>query len=317
MRSQNIIQPEIQLYPSAKQASDWPELNWSEWRETSATIHLWFQIIGKIKLALATPVNHWWHCTFYPTCRGLTTSPMPYGNRMLQIDFDFVSHRLLFQTSDGLQESLALAPMAVADFYARVMERMNRINMPVVMDRLPSEMPNPIPFDADFEHYSYDAPYVTRFWQALMQIDRVFTLFRSRFIGKVSPVQFFWGGLDLAVTRFSGRRAPMHGSVPNIPDHVVQEAYSHEVSSCGFWPGSEGLPEAIFYAYAYPSPPGFKDALVGPGKAYFYEPLQEFILPYEAIRQADNPDACLLEFLQSTYEAAANLADWDRASLES
>lgn len=316
MHSQKINQQKTQQYLSASRSSDWPELTWSEWHETSATLHLWFQVIGKIKLALAIPTNHWWHCTLYPTCRGLTTSPMPYGARMLQIDFDFLSHELLFQTSDGLQERLKLEPMTVADFYARVMDRMDRLSMPVVIDRLPSEMADPIPLDEDTEHRSYDAPYAARFWQALLQIDRVFTVFRSRFIGKVSPVQFFWGGLDLAVTRFSGRRAPLHGPVPNIPDFVVQEAYSHEVSSCGFWPGGEGLPEAIFYAYAYPSPPGFKDAPVQPAKAYFHEPLQEFILPYEAVRQADNPDACLLEFLQSTYEAAANLAEWDRAGLE-
>lgn len=235
---------------------------------------------------------------------------------MLQIDFDFVSHQLLFQTNDGLQERVILESMTTADFYACVTDRMNRLNMPVVIDPIPSEIPNPIPFNEDTRHRSYDAPYVIRFWWVLLQTERVFMVFRSRFVGKVSPVQFFWGGLDLAVTRFSGKRAPLHGRVPNIPDYVVQEAYSHEVSSCGFWPGAEGLPEAVFYAYAYPAPSGFKEAPIRPGAAYFYEPLQEFVLPYEAVRQADNPDAYLLEFLQSTYEAAANLGHWDRDALE-
>ena len=316
MHARGMAAQELEPYISASRSEDWPELPWAEWHDTAATLHLWFQVIGKIKLALAIPMNHWWHCTFNLTCRGLTTSPMPYGNRMLQIDFDLMNHRLLFQTSDGLEEYLTLTPMTVADFYARVMERMNRLNMPVVIDVLPSEIPNPIPFDEDRVHSSYDAPYVTRFWRALLRIDHVFKVFRTGFVGKVSPVHFFWGGFDLAVTRFSGRRAPLHGSVPNVPDYVVQEAYSQEVSSCGFWPGAEGLPEAVFYAYAYPTPPGFKEAPVRPDAAHFYEPLQEFILPYESVRQAQNPDAYLLEFLQSTYEAAANLADWDRTALE-
>jgi hypothetical protein len=294
----------------------WPELHWKDWRDTQATLHLWTQVIGKIRLALATRINHWWHATLYPTSRGLTTSPMPYGNRMLQIDFDFLSHQLIFQTNDGLKDILALAPMPVSEFYAQVMEQMQALEMPVTINTRPSEIPNAIPFELDHQHSAYDGTSVTRFWKILLQAERVMTQFRGRFIGKVSPIHFFWGGFDLAVTRFSGRRAPKHTSVPDTPDYVVQTAYSHEVSSLGFWPGGPGLEEAVFYAYAYPTPPRFSQAPVHPKEAYFHEGLGEFILSYDAVRRAPVPDQALLAFAQSTYEAAANLALWNRSELE-
>lgn len=295
---------------------DWPELSWLEWQDTATTLHLWTQIIGKIRLALATRVNHWWHAALYPTCRGLTTSPMPYGNRIVQIDFDFLKHQLIFLTSDGLQAIIALKPMSVAEFYHQVMAQMNQLGMPVAIWTTPTEIPTPIPFEQDHQHAAYDAPMVTRFWKILLQTHRVFTEFRARFIGKVSPIHFFWGSFDLAVSRFSGRVAPQHASVPNIPDYVVQTAYSHEVSSCGFWPGSAMLPEPIFYSYAYPAPSGFSDAIIHPAEAYFNRNLGEFVLPYHAVRMAKNPDQFLLEFLKSTYEAAARLGGWNRPELE-
>jgi hypothetical protein len=294
----------------------WPELPWLDWQETAATLHLWMQVIGKIRLALATPINHWWHITFYPTSRGLTTMPMPYDNRMVQIDFDFLDHQLLFQTNDGLQQRMDLKPMSVADFYLGVMNQMKSLNMPVKIWTTPCEIPEPIPFEKDHMHAAYDAPYVTRFWKILLQTERVFTEFRSTFLGKVSPVHFFWGGFDLALTRFSGRSAPPHQSVPHIPDHVVQTAYSHEVSSCGFWPGGPGLQEPVFYAYAYPAPQGFFNSPIRPAEAYFNEMLGEFLLPYDAVRLSHNPDQTLLEFLQSTYEATATLGQWNRNELE-
>lgn len=304
------------LHPSVNLQTDWPELRWPDWRETATTLHMWTQIIGKIRLALATPLNHWWHAALYITSRGLTASPMPYGNRVLQIDFDFLSHQLIFQTSDGMQEILALAPMSVADFYTQVMEKMDSLEMPVTIQAQPSEVPAPIPFASNHQQASYDASSATKFWKILLQSDRVITKFRSRFIGKVSPVHVFWGGFDLAHSRFSGRVAPKHASVPNISDHVVQTAYSHEVSSCGFWPGGPALPEPVFYAYAYPAPPGYSEAKVLPSEAYFHPTLGEFILPYEAVRIASDPDQVLLSFLQSTYEAAADLGKWNRSELE-
>ncbi len=294
----------------------WPELPWPEWTSTAETLDLWMQMIGKIRLALATKINHWWHVAFYLTCRGMTTSPMPYGNWTLQIDFDFLTHRLIFQRNDGLQESLDLKPMPVATFYEDVMALLDRLGCHVHIWTMPVEIPNPIPFDQDTQHAAYDADYVSRFWKILLQTERVFTEFRARFLGKVSPVHFFWGSFDLALSRFSGRPAPLHSSVPNISDQVVQTAYSHEVSSCGFWPGGAVLPEPVFYAYAYPAPPGFADTKIQPSEAYFNQTLGEFILPYETMRQAPNPAQYLLEFLQTTYEATANLGNWPRRELE-
>lgn len=296
--------------------TEWPDLPWEEWAEIAQTFHLWTQIIGKIRLALMPPINHCWQTTLYLTCQGLTTAPMPYGNRHLQIDFDFLEHQLILQTSEGQQAGFALQPMSVADFYAQVMDGLNRLDMPVSIWRMPVEVPDPIPFEQDHHHAAYDALFVTRFWQILLKTEMVFTQFRSRFLGKVSPVHYFWGAPDLAMTRFSGRKAPVHASVPGIADSVVQDAYSHEVSSCGFWPGGPMLPEPVFYAYAYPAPPGFAEAKVAPQDAYFHSGLGEFVLPYRVVQQASNPTETLLSFLQSSYEAAANLGHWNRAVLE-
>lgn len=294
----------------------WPELPWKAWADTAATLHMWLQIIGKIRMALASKQNHWWHVTLYPSCTGLTTSPMPYGNRHLQIDFDFIRHRLVFQPNDGLGYAFELGPMSVSDFYRTVMETLHRLGMPITMHTLPSEVPEPIPFEEDHRHAAYDPVYANRYWQILLQSSRVMDQFRSRFIGKCSPTHLFWGGMDLASTRFSGRSAPEHLPVPFTPLQVVRTAYSHEVSSCGFWPGGPMLPEPVFYAYAYPAPPGYAQAAVSPSEAHFKEELGEFILPYEAVRTAANPEQHLLKFLQSTYEAAADLGKWNRRELE-
>jgi hypothetical protein len=251
------------------------------------------------------------------TGRGLTTSPIPHGLRTFQIDFDFVAHQLILQSSDGATGGFALEPQSVARFYTRLMEEMGKLGLHVEIYRKPNEIVDPIPFDQDEIHNAYDREYANRFWRVLAQADRVFKEFRARFIGKCSPVHFFWGAPDLAVTRFSGRRAPEHpGGIPNLPDWVTREAYSHEVSSCGFWPGGGAIPYASFYSYAYPEPAGFSTASVKPGAAFYSADLGEFILPYDAVRQSESPDNTLLDFLQSTYEAAANLAKWDRGSLE-
>jgi hypothetical protein len=294
----------------------WPPLVYADWQDSCATLHMWTQIVGKIRLALAPPVNHWWHVPLYLTSRGPTTSPMPYGGRTFQIDFDFIDHVLRIAASDGRRDSLALVPRSVADFYAEVMGRLRALGIEVRIWPVPVEIADPIPFDQDQIHASYDPVQVNRFWHALAQIDQVFAAFRSRFIGKASPVHFFWGSFDLAVTRFSGRGAPPPPSNPNIPDVVNREAYSHEVSSCGFWPGNGGFGQAAFYSYAYPQPPGFGEAPVQPSAAFYSKEIGEFILPYEAVRQSASPRDTLLEFLQSTYAAAADLAKWDRAALE-
>jgi len=280
---------------------------------------MWSQIVGKIRLAFAPPINHCWGSTLYLTTRGLTTSPIAFGTRTFAIDFDFVEHALLISTSDGKERRFALCPMSVADFYAQTMSALRELDIDVHIFTRPVEVIEAIRFEDDRKHASYDPEPVHLFWRALVQAQRVFTEFRARFIGKVSPVHFFWGAFDLAVTRFSGRTAPKHpGGVPNCADWVMYDAYSHEVSSAGFWPGS-GLgdrEEAAFYAYAYPQPPRFSEFAVQPRGAYFHTRLGEFILPYEAVRTADDPDQALLAFLQSTYEAAATLAAWDRSSLE-
>jgi hypothetical protein len=295
----------------------WPALPLDQWKDTLATLHMWLQIVGKIRLARAPMINHWWQVTLYVTPHGLTTSMMPYGNtRSFQIDFDFIDHSLCIQECYGRHTSFALEPMPVARFYEQVMEGLRSIDIDVHISTRPEEVPDPIPFDRDFTHASYDKEYAERFWRVLLQADRVFHLFRSRYIGKVSPVHLFWGAPDLAVTRFSGRRAPLHpGGTPNMADWVTREAYSHEVSSAGFWPGGFGL-DASFYAYAYPEPEGFAKAPVEPAAAYYDPQLREFILPYEAVRTSPDPDAALLSFMQTTYEAAANLGRWDRTSLE-
>jgi hypothetical protein len=294
----------------------WPDLLFNEWQDTQYTLHMWTQIVGKVRLALAPMVNHWWQVALYLTSRGLTTSPMPYDTRTLQIDFDFIDHQLRITSSDGDVRSVALAPKSVADFYREVMAALTSLGMPVHIWTTPMEIPDPIPFEQDRTHASYDADYAHRFWQILAQTERVFGRFRSGFIGKVSPVNFYWGSFDLALTRFSGRPAPLHPSAPFIPDRVIQEAYSHEVSSCGFWPGGGPVPYPVFYAYAYPEPSGFREATMRPPEAHFDADLAEFVLPYDDVRRDASPDDCLLQFLESSYEAAANAANWDRAALE-
>jgi hypothetical protein len=294
----------------------WPALPYPEWRATCETLHLWTQIVGKVRLATTPWQNHSWHIGLYLTSRGLTTSPMPDGNRTFQIDFDFIDHALIMTTSDGDVRRLPLEPQAVADFYAAVMAALADLGIGVSIDQWPNELPSPLRFSEDRVHASYDRDAVRRFLQALSQIDRVFKHFRTGFLGKTSPVHFFWGSFDLAVTRFSGRDAPLHpGGVPHLANEVAQEAYSHEVSSAGFWPGA-GLDYPAFYSYAYPAPDGFRAAQVRPAEAAFNEALGEFVLPYDAVRTAADPDQALLDFLQSTYDAAADLGKWDRAALD-
>jgi hypothetical protein len=295
----------------------WPELPTAAWRETYETLHLWTQIVGKIRLARASWLNHSWHVALYVTARGLTTSPIPDGVRTFQIDLDFIDHALRIWTSNGATRQFALAGQSVASFYAAIMADLAELGIHVAIDETPNELPEPVRFSQDDRHASYDPAAVRRFFQILANTDRVFKQFRTGFLGKASPVHFFWGSFDLAVTRFSGRRAPRHpGGVPHLPDQIACEAYSHEVSSAGFWPGSGAIDYPAFYSYAYPEPAGFRAAAVRPQAAFFSEALGEFILPYDAVRTAAEPDRVLLDFLQSTYEAAANAANWDRDALE-
>lgn len=297
--------------------SDWPELRLADWIETRDALHLWLQIVGKIRVSLTPPVNHSWHSTFYLTARGLTTSPIPYGTRSFTIDFDFIDHRLLITTTDGHRADMPLVAQSVASFYSRVMEALARLDLEVRIVAKPNELPVVVSFPQDEQPRPYDAEAVNRFWRALSQADRVFKKFRGRFIGKCSPVHLFWGAMDLAVTRFSGRTAPVHpGGIPNLPDRVTREAYSHEVSSCGFWSGTAPIDYPAFYAYAYPQPAGFAEARVRPDGAFYSTDFGEFIFPYDRVRESPSPDDTLLEFLQSTYVAAADLAKWDRAALE-
>ena len=289
----------------------WPSLSYAVWRDTYATLLLWTQIVGKIRLVQTPWVNHSWHVVYYVTARGLSTSPIRHGERVFQIDFDFIDHQLIIQTGEGERRTLRLEPRTVADFYQALMAQLSELDLRVAINTTPNEQEEAIPFEQDQKHRSYDAEAVRRFFSALLQADRLLKQFRAGFSGKCSPVHFFWGGFDLAVTRFSGRPAPEHpGGVPHLPDRVAREAYSHEVSSCGFWPGNEMLPEAAFYAYAYPEPEGFKDAAIAvPG--YYHPDLREFILPYAKVREAPSPDDVVLDFLQRTYEAAATLGRWD------
>ena len=294
----------------------WPSLALESWSDTCATLHMWTQIVGKIRRAQSPWINHSWHVTLYVTSRGLTTSPIPYGARTFQIEFDFLNHNLAIESSDGRTGGLPLEPQSVAAFYHRLMEEMKRLDLNVAINKKPNEVPEPIRFDRDETHRAYDPDYANRFWRILVQADRVMKEFRGRFIGKCSPVHLFWGALDLAVTRFSGKRAPKHpGGIPNLPDPVTQEAYSHEVSSCGFWPGAPGI-EPFFYSYAYPEPAGYAEYRLAPGQGSYNSAFGEFVLPYEAMRQSPDPDATLLGFLQSTYDAAAECGKWDRAALE-
>ena len=302
---------------SASQPTAWPSLPLDAWSDTYATLHLWTQIVGKVRLAHTPWVNHSWHVPLYVTARGLGTSLIPTRAGGFEIEFDFRDHRLALRSSDGRNGGIPLVPQSVAAFFTALIRELDRLGVPARIHGKPNEVPDPIPFDRDETHRAYDAEYASRFWAILLQADRVFKRFRARFIGKCSPVHFFWGAPDLAVTRFSGRRAPEHpGGVPNLPDWVTREAYSHEVSSCGFWPGGGPVPYAAFYSYAYPEPPGFAAARVQPAEAYYSTDLREFIMPYDAVRTSEAPDDTLLTFLQSTYDAAADLARWDRAALE-
>ncbi len=297
-------------------AEVWPALPLDAWRETYGTLHMLSQIIGKIRLAQAIPVNHWWHVTLHLTSRGLTTLPMPCGGRSLQIDFDFIAHQFLFATSDGGVRSLELKSRAVANTYQEIQAVLSSLGIQVPIWPVPVEVADPIPFEKDTRHAAYDPVYAQRFWRILSQASRVLAEFRSRFLGKASPIHFFWGSFDLAHTRFSGRRAPEHPSVPGMPDRVVREAYSHECSSVGFWPGGGSIAGAAFYAYAYPEPAGYREAPIQPAKAFFSKELAEFILLYDDMRELPDPDQALLDFAQSTYEAAADLGRWNRPALE-
>jgi hypothetical protein len=302
---------------SPVQHDAWPALPYPAWRETCETLHLWTQVVGKVRLVQAPWLNHSWHVALYLTARGLTTSPIPYEPRLFEIAFDFIDQVLDITVSDGARRRLPLAPCTVADFHANVMAALAELGLPVRISELPCEIPNATPFSRDRTHAAYDGAAAQRFWRVLLQVDRVFKAFRTSFIGKATPVHFFWGSFDLAVTRFSGRPARPHpGGVPGVDDGIMRDAYSEEVSSAGFWPGGNGLDEAAFYSYAYPAPSGFSAAPVEPAAASFNQALGEFILPYDAVRTAPDPDATLLAFLQSTYAAAANRAGWDRARLE-
>jgi uncharacterized protein DUF5996 len=293
----------------------WPIL--ADGAETQATLHMWTQIVGKVRMALTPLVNHWWNVTLYVTSRGLVTSPIPCGVRTFEVVFDFVQHRLIIQCSDGGAESLELAPMSVQDFYSEFMSRLRKLDIAVHIWTMPSEIENAVPFDQDRLHAQYDPAFAQRFWCALVQSDRVMKDFRARFLGKVSPVHFFWGSFDLAVTRFSGRRAPPpKGQTPNVASWVMAEAYSHEVSSCGFWPGNGGYGRPAYYVYAYPEPADYGKATLRTAGAFYDGGLGQFILPYDVVRQSSDPDALLLGFLQETYEAAADQARWDREALE-
>jgi len=295
----------------------WPALPFAEWKDTAITLHMWTQIIGKIRLTLSPWTNHSWHVTLYVTSRGLTTSPIPHNSHTFEIQFDFIDHQLLIDKSDGARRIIPLKPQSVAEFYRIVMKALGDLELPVIINTTPNEIENPIPFDQDEEHRSYDPEYANRFWRVLVQSDRVFKEFRSRFCGKCSPVHFFWGSFDLAVTRFSGRPAPPHpGGVPHLPDEITREAYSQEVSSLGFWPGNAAAPTPVFYSYAYPGPPGFAQAKIQPDTAFYEVKLREFILPYDRVRTAEKPDEVLLDFAQSAYDAASKLGKWDRATLE-
>ena len=295
----------------------WPYIPYEPWKDSSETLHQWLQIVGKYRLAYAPWLNHSWHATVYLTARGLTTSVIHCADKRVQIDFDFIDHQLICAASDGQRRALSLEPMSVAAFHERFRALVDELGVSIDFDGAPNEVPDPIPFADNTASGAYDADSVHRFWLALLQVDRIFKLFRTGFLGKVSPVHLFWGSFDLAVTRFSGRAAPRHpGGVPGLPDEVTREAYSHEVSSAGFWGGGGGLGFPAFYSYAYPTPEGFGEQPVTPSEAYFYANLGEFLLPYEAVRNAADPDQTLLGFLQSTYDAAARLGDWNREALE-
>jgi hypothetical protein len=290
----------------------WPEIHFEKLKDTLVTVHLWTQIVGKIRLRKMPWLNHSWHVSLYVSPRGLTTGSIPYAGGLFELEFDFLSHELVISSSEGKRESVKLFARSVANFHAELFEKLRQMEIEVEIHHKPNELEQAIPFALDEQHRSYDAPEMTNLWQVLVKIDRVFNRFRAGFIGKNSPVHLFWGAFDLAVTRFSGRQAPKHpGGAPNMPDEIMQEAYSHEVSSCGFWPGNEQLPSPIFYAYCYPTPPTFADQPVEPASAFYSQEMGEFILPYEAVQQSEDPDATLMQFLKSTYRAAALTGNWD------
>jgi hypothetical protein len=297
--------------------ASWPELDWAQWRETAIALQLRCQIVGKVRLALAPWLNHSWHVPFYITARGWTTSAIPAGERILQIDFDLVGDRVLLATSEGDECTIPLAPGSIADFHGALMAALHDFGIDCDYDPRPSEMPDALPFAEDHAQRPYDADAARRFWRALIQVQRVFGEFRTSFLGKASPIHLFWGSFDLASTRFSGRTAPRHpGGMPGLPDAVTCEAYSHEEASVGFWPGSDAYPHAAFYAYAYPAPAGYAEAKIAPAEAMWHAEMGEFLLPYDAVRAAPDPDAALMAFCQSTYDAAADLGKWDRAALD-
>jgi hypothetical protein len=300
------------VHPYNANQNPWPELPLEAWQDTYDTLHMWTQIVGKVRLALSPRVNHWWEVPLYVNARGLTTSAIPYGDGIFEIQFDFLEHKLNIQTSWSASTSTALKPQTVADFYAEFMSALESLGIEVKIWTMPVEVPNPLPFERDAQHASYDPEYARRFWQILILCDSIFKEFRSRFIGKDSPVHFFWGSFDLCVTRFSGRRAPERVGA----DPITREAYSHEVISAGFWPGGGEIKGPAFYAYAAPEPPGFAEQLVQPAAAFYHPQLHEFLLMYDDVRRSASPHQALLSFLQSTYEAGANLAHWDRKELE-
>jgi hypothetical protein len=295
----------------------WPDIPYESWKDSCTTLHLWTQIVGKYRLRRAPWINHGWQATFYVTARGLTTSLIPVGSRGVQFDFDFVSHELIGAVTDGSRRTFALEPMTVAEFYKRFRALTDELGVGTKINGTPNEVADAVPFERDGTHGSYDADAVTRYWRTLVQVDRVLKYFRTGYLGKVSPVHLFWGSFDLAVTRFSGRAAPPHpGGIPGLPDAVTREAYSHEVSSAGFWPGGGPVEYAAFYSYTYPTPEGFSAQPVVPRDAFFDAKAGEFLLPYSVVRNALDPDQALLSFLDTTYDAAARLGHWDRAALE-
>jgi Family of unknown function (DUF5996) len=297
--------------------ASWPDIPYARWKPTGDSLHMWTQIVGKFRLAQTPWINHSWQATFYVNARGLTTSLIPGAVNGYEAVFDFIEHRLHVDATDGRREVVALEPMSVADFHARFVDALARLGAPTDFHHAPNEVPAPVPFREQTAPGAYDPAAARDFWRALVAIDGVLKRFRTGFLGKVSPVHLFWGSFDMAVTRFSGRKAPLHpGGVPALPDAITREAYSHEVSSAGFWPGGGGIDEPTFYAYAYPTPDGFGDAGVQPGQAYFHQGLREFVLPYDAVRTAEDPEAALMAFLTTTYAAAADLGGWDRAALE-
>jgi len=298
--------------PNSLNPDSWPELPLEAWQDTYATLHMWTQIVGKVRLALSPRVNHWWEVPLYVNARGLTTSAIPYDGGNFEIQFDFIDHELIIQTSWGPSRTMELEPRSVAEFYAEFMSALRSLGIEVKIWTMPVEVPNPVRFTSDTQHASYDPEYARRFWQVLILCDTIFKEFRARFIGKDSPVHFFWGSFDLCVTRFSGRRAPERPGA----DAITREAYSHEVISAGFWPGGGDIKGSAFYAYAAPEPPGFAQQIVKPAAAFYHPVMKEFLLMYDDVRRAASPREALLSFLESTYEAGANLARWDRKELE-